>query len=395
MFNIKENVYWIGKKDWDLRRFHGHELSTHRGSTYNSYFIKDKKTVLVDTVWDPYREEYINNLEKEIGLNNIDYIVVNHSEIDHAGSLKFLMEKIPNTPIYCTKSGAEIMKKQFHKDWNFQIVKTGDKLNIGKNNLIFVEMKMIHWPDSMMTFVEGANVLLSNDAFGQHFSPASLFNDEVDNCELYQEAIKYYANIVNPFNLMVKKKIEEVTSLNLNIEMIAPSHGVIWRENPAQIINKYAEWSNNYEEGFIAVIYDSMYNGTGSLAEAISLGLRNKGVPAKLFNSSVTDRSDLITELFKAKGFIIGSSTVNNGVLASIGVITEEIHNLKFKNKFGAAFGTYGWSGEGSKIIDKRLKEAGVKVINEPLAFKYMPTDEELKEAVRYGEEFAEKMNNA
>lgn len=394
MIEVKDNVYWVGIKDWDLRRFHGHELSTHRGSSYNSYIIKDEKTVLVDTVWNPYKEDFVENLEREVGLENIDYIVINHCEPDHSGSLGYLMEKIPNTPIYCSKHGEESIKRHFHKDWNINVVKTGDTLKIGESELIFVEMQMMHWPDSMLTYVKGPNVALSNDAFGQHYSPSSLFNDEVDECELYQEAVKYFANILNPFRPLIKRKIEEIRGLNLDIDVIAPSHGVIWRENPAQIIDKYYEWSqSDYSEDYVVIVYDTMYDATKKMAEAIGEGLRKNSVIYKLYNSSVTDRSDLITELFKAKGIIVGSCTVNNGTLASISTILEEMQGLKIKGKPAAGFGSYGWSGEAAKHIAEKLAKIGLKVSQEPIQFKYQPTDQELKECIKFGEEFAKNLS--
>jgi len=221
---IKDEIYWVGIKDWEIKRFHGEEYSTHRGSTYNSYLIKDQKIALVDTVWTPFHEGFLEELEKEIGLKNISLVVINHTEQDHAGSLAYLMERIPDVPIYCTKNGAMMIKKHFHRDWNFNVVKTGDSVELGKNRLVFVEMTMLHWPDTMATYVAGANVLLSNDAFGQHYVSPYLFNDQVDQGELYQEAIKYYANILTPFSRLVKAKIKEILDLNLSIEMIAPSH---------------------------------------------------------------------------------------------------------------------------------------------------------------------------
>ncbi|MCX7841972.1 MAG: flavodoxin domain-containing protein [Clostridia bacterium] len=393
MIEIKKNIYWTGIKDWDLRRFHGHELSTHRGSTYNSYLIKDKKTVLVDTVWDPYKEEFAERLEKEVGINSIDMIVINHIEPDHGGSLGYIMSRIPDTPIFCTKNGAEIIKRHFHKDWNFNIVKTGDSVSIGEYELVFVEMPMLHWPDSLLTYVKGANLVLSNDAFGQHYSPSSLFNDEVDECELYQEAIKYYANILSPFTPLIKKKVEQIKALNLPIDMIAPSHGVIWRKDPMQIVEKYYEWAQEYNEGYVVIIYDTMYNATKKMAEAIGEGLAKQGVPYKLFNNSITDQSDILTELFKAKGMIIGSCTVNNTVLRSIAGLLDEIKGHKFKGKFGAAYGSYGWSGEAQNIIHEHLKAAGIKVIAEPIQFKYTPTEEELAKCIEFGENFAKEMN--
>jgi anaerobic nitric oxide reductase flavorubredoxin len=389
MIEIKEKIYWTGIKDWELRQFHGHELSTHRGSTYNSYIIKDEKTILIDTVWDPYKEEFVENLEREVGLKNIDAIVINHIEPDHGGSLGYIMETVPDIPIYCTKNGADIIKRHFHKDWNFNIVKTGDSLKIGEYELIFVEMQMLHWPDSMMTYVKGANVVFSNDAFGQHFSPSGLFNDEVDSCEVYQEAIKYYANILTPFSPLVKKKIEQVKSLNLSIDIIAPSHGIIWRDNPMQIIEKYYEWSQDYSEDFVTIIYDTMYDATKSIADAIAEGLTKSGVKYKMFNSAVTDQSDLLTEIFKCKGVLIGSCTVNNAVLRSIAALLHEIKGHKFKNKAAAAFGSYGWSGEAAKFISKELAEAGFKIVNEPIQFKYRPNHEEFDKCVEFGKAFA------
>jgi len=393
MIEVKNDIYWVGIKDWELRQFHGHELSTHRGSTYNAYLIKDEKVVLVDTVWDPYQEEFVDKLDKEIGIDNIDAIIINHSEPDHGGSLGYLMSKRPDIPIYCTKNGADAIRRQFHKDWNFNIVKTGDTLKTGKYELVFVEMQMIHWPDSMLTYVKGANMVLSNDAFGQHYSPASLFNDEVDTCELYQEAIKYYANILTPYSPLIKKKIEEIRALNLPIDMIAPSHGVIWRENPVQIIDKYYEWSQDYNEGTVVIIYDTMYNATKMMAEAIGEGLAKNGIKYKLYNNSVSDQSDVLTEIFKAKGVIIGSCTVNNTVLRSISALLDEIKGHRFKNKVGAAFGSYGWSGEAPKIISKSLEESGVKILHEPLQIKYRPTEDELKMFVEMGDKFAKAMN--
>ena len=245
----------------------------------------------------------MNDLEKEVGLKNIGLIVVNHTEQDHAGSLAYLMERIPETPIYCTKNGAMMIKKHFHKDWNFQVVKTGDSVELGEYKLVFVEVPMLHWPDSMVTYVSGANVLLSNDSFGQHYASPYMFNDQVDQGELYQEAIKYYANILTPFSRQVKAKIKELLSLNLAIDMIAPAHGIIWRDNPLQIVEKYDQWAGD-NEGTVAVLFDTMWGATKRMALSIAKGLENKGVGAKVLNIGKFDRNDLITEVFKARAVI-------------------------------------------------------------------------------------------
>ncbi len=395
MVEIKDSIYWVGIKDWGLRHFHGHELSTHRGSSYNSYIIKDQKTVLVDTVWDPYKEDFVRNLDKDVGLGNIDMIIINHCEPDHGGSLGYLLERLPSKdiPIYCTRNGADIIKSYFHcDDLNIQIVKTGDSINIGKYDLIFVEMQMIHWPDSMLTYVKGAGTVLSNDAFGQHYAGLSFYNDELDNCELYQEAIKYYANILTPFSPLITKKIEQIKALNLNIDMIAPSHGVIWRKDPMQIIEKYYQWSQEYNEGYAVIIYDTMYEATRTIAEAIAEGLGKKGAAYKLFNVAVTDQSDLLTELFKAKGVIIGSCTVNNTVLRPTAGLLEEIKGHKFKGKLGAGFGSYGWSGESPKVISASLEKSGLTIPLEPLGIKYRPDESALKRCTEFGESFAAAM---
>jgi flavorubredoxin len=392
MIKIKDNICWVGKKDWELRKFHGEELSTHRGSTYNSYLIKDKKTALVDTVWTPFHREFIDNLEKNIDLKSIDLIVVNHTEQDHSGSLPYLMEKIPDTPIYCSKNGALLIKRHFHKDWNLNIVKTGDSVDLGENKLIFVEMPMLHWPDSMATYVSGANVLLSNDAFGQHYASPYMFNDEVDQCELYQEALKYYANILTPFSKLVKAKIKEITALNLPIEMIAPSHGIIWRDNPLQIVEKYDQWASDYNEGSVIVLYDTMWGATKKMALAMARGIEKKGLGVKALNMGKYDKSDIITEIFKSRGVLFGSSTINNGILGDAAAMLEVIRCLKFKNKIGAAFGSYGWSGESVKIIEAKLKESGIEIAAEGIKAQYNPTPEEIKACEAFGEAFAEKV---
>ncbi|SHK94516.1 anaerobic nitric oxide reductase flavorubredoxin [Desulforamulus aeronauticus] len=394
MFQIKDKIYWVGYKDWDLKKFHGDEYSTHRGSSYNSYMIADEKIALVDTVWTPYHEGFVEEIDKMFGLDKIDLIVVNHCEVDHAGSLLYLMEKIPNTPIYCTKKGAEMMKKHYHQDWNFQTVKTGDSVDLGQYKLVFVEAPMLHWPDTMMTYVQGANLLLSNDPFGQHLVSPYYFNDQVNQGELYYEATKYYANIITPFNKLVKAKINELKALNLPIDMIAPSHGVIWRDNPMQIVEQYEAWASNYHDGSVTILYDTMWGATKKMALAIARGLESQGVPAKVINTAKFDKNDIITEVFRSKGIIVGSSTINNGILSSMAAILEIIKGLKFKEKIAATFGSYGWSGEATKIIEEWLKNSGFEIVQEPKKFLWDPTGEELEECILFGEEFAAKIKS-
>jgi flavorubredoxin len=389
---VKNNVYWVGKVDWELRKFHGDDYSTHKGSTYNSYLIQEEKTVLIDTVWAPFAEEFVENLAKEIDLQKIDCIIVNHGEIDHSGALPALMKHIPNKPIYCTANAVKSLKGQYHQDWNFQVVKTGDKIDIGNGKeLIFVEMTMLHWPDSMATYMTQDNILFSNDAFGQHLATEKLFNDEVDQCDLFNEAIKYFANILTPFSAMLRKKLDEVIALNLPIEMIAPSHGVIWRDNPMQIVEKYVQWANDYQENQISIIYDTMWNNTKILAEKIAEGisLADPDVVVKVYNLAKSDENDLITEVFKSKTVIIGSPTISNSILHSVAGFIHLMKELKFKGKKAAAFGCYGWSGESVKVINELMANAGFEVVSEGYKNQWTPDVEAQKGAVEFGKSIA------
>jgi len=384
---ISEHVTWVGKTDWELKRFHGDELSTNRGSSYNAYLVKDEKTVLIDTVWCPYDTEFVNGLKKEVSLKDIDYIIMNHNEPDHSGALVELMREIPEVPIYCTANGMKFLKGQYHKDWNFVTVKTGDSLNIGKSTLTFIEAPMLHWPDTMFTYMDGENILFSNDGFGEHFASEELFNNEVDMHEVYAEAIKYYANILSPFNKMVKMKIDEILKMNLPINMICPSHGIIWKDNPTQIIEKYLEWANNYSENQISVIYDTMWNSTREIAELISQGIvgKDKDVNIKIMNISKEDKNNVLTEVFKSKLVLVGSPTINNGYSYAVSGILEMIKGLKFKGKKATAFGSYGWSGEAVKLINAELAEAGFELVNDGLNLTWNPDEMQRKQAIEWG----------
>jgi anaerobic nitric oxide reductase flavorubredoxin len=390
-FKITDSVTWVGKIDWELRRFHGDEYSTHKGSSYNSYMIKDEKVVLIDTVWMPFGKEFVENLKKEIDLNKIDYIIANHAEVDHSGALPELMREIPNTPIYCTKNGVKSLKGHYHMDWNFREVKTGDTLDLGKNKIVFIEARMLHWPDTMFSYLTEENILFSNDAFGQHLASEFMFNDLVNREELYLEATKYYANILTPFSPFVRKKIEEVVALNVPVNMIAPSHGIIWRKDPLQIVNKYMEWASDYQENQITILYDTMWSNTRKMAEAIAKGIKeaDKDVAVKLYNSAHTDKNDIITEVFKSKMIIAGSSTINKGILNSMAGILEMIKGLSFKNKKAAAFGSYGWSGEGNKIISEELKDSGFTLVNDGIRELWAPDEKALERCCEFGKEIA------
>lgn len=382
---VKNNVSWIGKIDWELTKFHGDDYSVMHGSSQNAYLIQEEKTVLIDTVWLPHDKEFVNNLEKEIDLNSIDYIVLNHGEVDHSGAIVELMNRIPNTPIYLTANCVKSIVGQFHHpEWNFNIVKTGDTLDIGNGKkLVFVEMKMLHWPDSMATYLTGDNILFSNDAFGQHYAVAELFNDLADQNLLYHEAIKYFANILTPYSKFLINKLNEISSFKLPIDIIAPSHGAIWRDNPLQIVEMYAKWANEYQENQITIVYDTMWNGTKQIAHKIADEIKKltNDVVVKVFNISQTDKNEIITEIFKSKAIAVGSPTVGNSVISSVGGFLHFLKELKMKNKKAAVFGCYGWSGEGNKVLRQLLTEANFNLIDDEIKSYWNPTNEVLETA--------------
>ena len=392
---IKNNVSWVGKIDWEIRKFHGDEYSTHRGSTYNSYLIEEKKVALIDTVWGPFAKEYVKNLSTVIALDKIDYVIANHAESDHSGALPELMSHIPDKPIYCTANGVKSLKGHYHKDWNFQVVKTGDQLDLGNKKLIFVEAPMLHWPDSMFCYLTGDNILFSNDAFGQHYASEYLFNDLVDQAELMTECIKYYANILTPFSPLVEKKIKEVLSFNLPVDMICTSHGVIWRDNPTQIVGKYLEWAGSYKENQITILYDTMWNGTKIMAENIANGIKScdQDVNIKLFNVSKSDKNDVITEVFKSKGIVVGSPTINRGILTAVASILEEIKGLRFTGKKAAVFGCYGWSGESTKVLSEHLEKSGFQIVSDGLKVLWNPNEEGIQLCFEFGQKLSEQLS--
>ena len=380
--HIKANVSWVGYIDWELQHFHGDEYSIINGSSQNAYLIEEEKTVLIDTVWSPHRFEFIENLKLEIDLAKLDCVVANHGEVDHSGSLTELMKERPDLPIYCTANAVKSIEGQFGKrGWNFNVVKTGDTLDIGNGTkLIFVEMRMLHWPDSMATYLTEDNILFSMDAFGQHFAVEELFNDKADQCLLQKEAMKYYANILNPFSSFVSKKLEEIANLNIPIDMIAPSHGVIWRDNPLQIVEKYAQWAKEYQEDQLTIVYDTMWEGTTKIAHAIAkqASIVSPDTVVKVFNIAKTDKNEIMTEVFKSRAIAVGSPTASGSILCSVAGWLHFLKSLKFKNKKAAVFGCFGWSGEGNKVLTEMLTSAGFEVVEETIRSQWNPEKEDL-----------------
>ena len=389
---VKNNIHWVGQRDWEVRDFHGTEYKTLKGSSYNSYLIREEKNVLIDTVDHKFSREFVRNLQDEIDLSAIDYIIINHAEEDHAGALTELMSYIPNTPIYCTHNAIDsINGHHHHPEWNFNVVKTGDSLDIGNGKtLIFVETPMLHWPDSMMTYITGDAILFSNDAFGQHYCDEHLFNDEVDQIELFDQCQRYYANILTPFSRLVTPKITEILGFNLPVDMIATSHGVVWRDNPTQIVEQYLKWAADYQEDRITIFYDTMSNNTRMMADAIAQGITevDPRVAVKIFNVARSDKNDIITSTFRSKGVLVGSSTMNNVMMPKIAGLLEELTGLRFRNKKASAFGSYGWNGGAVDRVQTRLMDAGFDTTLS-LKAKWRPDNDTLAACREHGREIA------
>ena len=394
---ITDNISWVGKVDWELKMFHGNELSTRRGSSYNAYLVRGaSKTVLLDTVWGPYDKEFVARLKEEIPLEKIDAIVMQHNETDHSGALRELLREIPGTPVYCTAKGEAILRGHYHQDWNYVNVKTGDKLDLGGGeSLTFIEAPMLHWPDTMFSYYDGCGgVLFSNDGFGQHYASESLFNDEVPEAEMMREAEKYFANILAPFCPMVTRKIKEILALNLPLRLICPSHRVIWRRDPAAIVQQYLTWADAYAENQITIVYDTMWNGTRAMAEAIARGIEaaDGTVTVNLFNAAKFDKNNILTEIFHSKALLLGSPTINNGYSYAVAGLLEMVKGLKLKKKSASAFGCYGWSGEGVKLLSEHLAAAGFNIVDEGIRTQWNPDSAALAACEEYGKAFVGKL---
>lgn len=386
---LAKDIYWVGVVDWDLRTFHGQALSTHRGSSYNAYLIMDERPTLVDTVWPPFTSELMRNIGEIIDPAKLEVVVANHVEVDHSGSLPAVMAKAPQADLICSPQGKEGLQKYYPGDWRYKVVKTGDSVSIGHRTLSFIQAPMLHWPDSMFTYLVEDQILMPNDAFGQHIATSFRFDDQVNMDEVMEEAQKYYANILLPFSPLVTRKLDEVTKLNLPIKMIAPSHGIIWRQDPGRIVNAYAQWAQPGGESSCVIAYDTMWNSTHRMADEIAQGLVDEGVPVKMLRASTTDINDLIAEVAKAKGLLLGSPTVNRTVLPSVGKLVHELIALRPAGKVGAAFGSFGWSGEAPAELNSQLEKLKATIASEPLGLKWVPDEAEMVACREFGRKVA------
>jgi flavorubredoxin len=378
---IKPDIFWVGGIDWDLRDFHGY--ITQRGSSYNAYLILDEKVTLVDTVKHYKFEEMLSRIKEIIEPSKIDHIVSNHVEMDHSGSLPMMLEHATNADVITSTQGEKGLKRHFKKDWPLKAVKSGEELSIGKRTLKFFHMPMVHWPDSMATYIPEEKLLLPNDAFGQHIACQERFDDELGWDILREEAAKYYANIVLPYGDQVKKALDALSGLD--IDMIAPSHGIIWRTHIQRILQEYVKWANHETIAKAIIIFDSMWGSTEKIAVALEEGLVESGVKVTMRNLKTCHISDIMTDLLTSRAVLIGSPTLNNGMLPSVGKFLTYIKGLRPKKRLGLAFGSYGWGGQAVGQIENIMKELGWELPIEKLNINYVPDEDELKNVKALG----------
>jgi len=387
---LAKNIYWVGVVDWNIRDFHGY--ITKRGSTYNAYLIMDEKTALVDTVKYPFSGELLRNISDLVDIQKLDYIIVNHVEMDHSSSLPIVAKQATNATIITSEKGKDAIIEHYGPEFNIQTVKTGDEIKLGKRTLRFVEAPMLHWPDSMFTYVVEDRILMPNDAFGQHLASSQRFDDEVDSHVLMEEATIYYANILMPLGSLVARKIQEVVNMGISPAIIAPSHGIIWRSNPGKIIQSYLDWSECKSKNKIVIVFDTMWGSTDKMARAICEGAVSEGVEVKLMRLRSAETTEVLTEILDAKAVVVGSPTLNNSVFPTLAAFLTLAAGLKPKNKQWSFFGSYGWGGGAVRNMIEATKKAGFQV-NEPgLETKYVPDLEDLKKCFDFGKQIAVKV---
>lgn len=394
VFKVVPDIWSVGAVDWDIRSFHGPAYSTHRGTTYNAYLIIDEKITLVDTVHRAFASELLENIQQILGTSKIDYVVVNHIEPDHTGALPKVLALYPEATVVCTAKAQEGLAGYYHSPWSWQTVKTGDSLELGRHTLHFIETPMLHWPDNMVTYVSQKQILLSNDAFGQHLAWSHPFDDQNDMAVIMEEATKYYANILTPFSKVVAKKLAEIEAMDLDIKIIAPGHGVIWRSHPDKIFAAYSRWANSQSEDKALIVYDTMWGSTEKMARAILEGIARGGVKATLFKAAVSDRNDIMAQLLGAKAIIVGSPTINNDMLVPVASFLEEVRGLKPVGKLGACFGSHGWRGGAIQSIEKQLAEGKIELAIDSLPCQWAPDTAFLERCRDWGCSLASKIKD-
>ena len=380
---IAENVYWVGAVDWNVRNFHGYQ--TGRGSTYNAFLVIDEKVTLIDTVKAPFFNEMLARIRSVIDPEKIDYIISNHAEPDHSGAIVSAIEAIHPEKVFASPLGEKALRAYYGADLDLTMVKTGESVKLGKGTFSFIETKMLHWPDSMVTYLDTAKILFSQDAFGMHLAGSKLWADEYPEFVLDYEGRKYFANILNVQSAKVLDLLNALPGLNLDIAVIAPDHGPLWRKNLGWILDLYRDCAEQKPAPRALVAYSTMWHSTEKLANAIADGIRSTGVTVEVADLAVNDRSAIMTEVARSGALAFGAPTMNNQMFPAMADVLTYIKGLRPKNKLGLAFGSFGWSGEGAKQIAAELEAMNIPQPVPMFQVKYMPTEADLEKAFESG----------
>ena len=380
---IAKGIYDVGVNDWNIRDFHGY--STHLGTSYNAFLIVDSKIALIDAVKKEFSDELIDNISQIVDPRKIDVVISNHTEMDHSGGLARIMHRVgEDKPLFCSKMGRKNLSLHYPQRFNYHAVENGETLSLGRHTLTFMETRMLHWPDSMFTYMSEEKILFSSDAFGQHYAGFEKFDDRMID-DIMPHAKKYFANILLPYAPLILKLVEQVTAMGLDIRMICPDHGIIWRKDPGKIIDAYVRWSRQDTIRKAVIVYDTMWHSTEKMAHAIATGLSEQGVAVHPMHLRKWDRSDIMAEVLDAGAVVIGSPTLNNGLFPTLGDFLTYMKGLKPKNKIGAAFGSYGWSGEAVKLITQELEAMKFEMIDPGMKVQYVPDEKALAACFELG----------
>jgi flavorubredoxin len=387
---ISPRVYWVGAIDWGIRNFHGY--LTGRGTTYNAFLVMGKEVTLIDTVKAPFFDEMMSRISSVVDPKKIQHIISCHSELDHSGCMDRLAHRINPQGIIASLMGQKALKNHLHWDREVRPVKDKERLDLGGNTFSFFETRMLHWPDSMFAYLHEDRVLFTNDAFGMHLASVERFSDPLPREVIDYEAAKYFANILLPFAPMVKKQIDRLPTLGIDPQIIAPDHGPIHRKDPMKIVNDYSRWADQQASAKAVVVYDSMWESTAKMARAMGEGLGQCGVQVRLMPLAGSHRSDVATEILEAGALLVGAPTMNNQLYPTMADLMTYIKGLKPKNLIGAAFGSYGWSGEAVMQLQKYLEETKIEIVAEGLKIKYIPDQAQMKSCHELGQSVGKQL---
>ena len=379
---VSPNVWWVGARDWGVRNFHGYE--TNRGSSYNAFLVIDEKVTVIDAVKAPFVPEMLARIASVIDPEKVDYVISNHSEPDHSGGLPEIIAATKPEKVFASVAGTKTLAAYYGLE-NITTVKTGDSISLGAGNIAFVDTKMLHWPDSMVSFYDRDKVLFSQDAFGMHLAVSPMWADECDMAVLDYEARKYFANILNLQSDRVIGLLDSLPGLNLDIKIIAPDHGPLWRQDIDWILNLYRDAAEQKYRKRALVAFSTMWHSTEKLAFALAEGIRAAGVEVQLCDLEANDRSAVMTEVARSGLIAFGAPTMNNQMFPKMADVLNYVKGLRPKNKIGFAFGSYGWSGEGAKQISAELEAMGAEQLEPLFQVKYMPSAEDLCKMTEIG----------